>query len=170
MKLTFDQTRSSAIAALELQETASTLVVSYHSAPSMGYVFGILDLPAVVGALKRFSTDSQVSIGSTVAKLRADCSLMPLADPTDLRRQQCIEPTFGECLKQWQQGTMSLTGREAATLSNLISFLPKTTVAARAREALVATAAKAGGRGQAARQASSKRLFYWAQGHKTPKP
>ena len=169
MKLTFDQTRSSAIAAIELQETASTLVVSYHSAPK-GYVFGILDLPAVVAALKRFSTDSQVSIGSTVAKLRADCSLMPLADPTDLRRQKTIEPTFGLCLKQWQQGTMSLTGREAATLSNLVAFLPKTTVAARAREALVATAAKAGGRGQAARQASSKRLFYWAQGHKTPKP
>jgi len=79
--------------------------------------------------------------------------------------------SLGDLFKDLSESPRILTGREAVTLSNIYALLPPSNTTARAREALIRSAAGPGGRGvMAARQASSARLMYWAQGHKTPKP
>lgn len=79
--------------------------------------------------------------------------------------------TLGNLFKDLAEAPRILTRREAVTLSNIYALLPASHVTARARQALIRSAAGPGGRGpMAARQASTARLMYWAQGHKTPKP
>lgn len=88
MHYSFSKAQSSAINSIQLNPDY-TVTISFHSNPAMGYVYGVMDDEKLMADLSEMA-DGNVSVGSTFHHWQRTATIVPMADPADLRQQLAV--------------------------------------------------------------------------------
>jgi len=88
MHYSFSKAQSDAINSITVNPDY-TVTIAFHSNPAMGYVYGVMDDDKLMADLSEMA-DGNVSVGSTYHHWKRTATIVPMADPADLRQQLSV--------------------------------------------------------------------------------